>query len=53
VGEIVLQVKVDGDLYEYIEDEEWYEGYSELFDEVRSLHEELDEDSEDLEDEVN
>ena len=52
VGEIVLQVKVDGDLYEYIEDEEWYEGFTLLFDEIRSLHEELDEDSEDLDDEV-
>lgn len=42
VGEIVLQVKVDGDLYEYVEDEDWYESFNALLDEVRGLHEELD-----------
>jgi len=51
VGEVVLQVKVDGDLYEYVEDEKWYEEFTLLLDEVRSLHEELDQDSEELGDE--
>ncbi len=42
VGEILLQVKVDGDLYEYVEDEEWYDSFNALLDEIRSLHEELE-----------
>ncbi|MEM0121335.1 MAG: hypothetical protein QXP58_01850 [Thermoprotei archaeon] len=53
VGEIVLQVKSDGDLYEYVEDEEWYEAFTQLFDEIRSVHEELDEEGQDLDDDLN
>lgn len=50
VGEVVLQVKVDGDLYEYVENEDWYDAFNALLDEVRGMHDELEQQG-DVEDE--